>query len=178
MDGNGIGDGCVMTLKTVSAYPLFGLVLSSIITTFTRAGDCYTSIDWSHPGRTIDFGVNSVTASVSDWHNNLQITASHPEGLVYVRGDPDQPGSILARAQDDRGRGSWGFGISSSSQIEVNIRHPQALDTFDDYINSKVGFSNSEANEMMHLQPCLDPVERECLLERHFAEQHRSRALS
>jgi len=33
-------------------------------------------------------------------------------------------------------------------------------------------------NEMMHLQPCLDPVERECLPERHFAEQHRSRALS
>lgn len=120
LDGCGIGDGCVMTLRTVSAYWFFGLVLSSIITTFTRAGDCYTSVDWSRSGRTIDFGVNGVTASVSDWHNILQITVSHPEGLVYVRGDyPDQPGSILARAQDERGRGSWGFGISSSSQIEV-----------------------------------------------------------
>jgi len=56
------------------------------------------------------------------------------------------PDSDEETAQAD---GSPSFAQSCSRSIIetfVHIWHPQALDTFDDYINSKVGFSNSEAN--------------------------------
>jgi hypothetical protein len=80
---------------------------------------CYTSHVWSRAGTTVDFGKDGFTASVSDWHYLLQITAPHPSsGLVYARGDyPDRSSSILARAQDKDGRGSWGFRISHTSEI-------------------------------------------------------------
>lgn len=80
---------------------------------------CYTSYVWSRAGKTVDFGKDGFTASVSDWHYLLQITAPHPSsGLVYARGDyPDRSSSILARAQDQDGRGSWGFRISHTSEI-------------------------------------------------------------
>ena len=80
---------------------------------------CYTSHVWSRAGTTVDLGKDGFTASVSDWHYLLQITAPHPSsGLVYARGDyPDRSSSILARAQDKDGRGSWGFRISHTSEI-------------------------------------------------------------
>lgn len=80
---------------------------------------CYTSHVLGCAGKTVDFGKDGFTASVSDWHYLLQITAPHPSsGLVYARGDyPDRSSSILARAQDKDGRGSWGFRISHTSEI-------------------------------------------------------------
>ncbi|KAI9728899.1 MAG: hypothetical protein M1834_007157 [Cirrosporium novae-zelandiae] len=93
------------------------------------SGDCFVSLDFRRAGRTIDFGSNGFTGSVSDWHNLLQITAPDPQcGIVFVRGNyPDNPSSVLARAQDESGRGSWGFKISDDSDILVDGFRGQGL---------------------------------------------------
>jgi hypothetical protein len=62
---------------------------------------CYTTGDWNNPAKSIDFGNNGHTASLTDWHELLQLTAPDPScGIVFVRGDfPNTADAILARAQ-------------------------------------------------------------------------------
>ncbi len=100
---------------------------------------CYTTGDWSNPAKTIDFGDNGHTASLTDWHELLQVTAPDPLcGLVFVRGDfPNTADAILARAQqlDHSGKkGTFGLQIESNgsdfmlgerrNQGSVNFRWP------------------------------------------------------
>ncbi|KAM7194686.1 hypothetical protein V8F20_007878 [Naviculisporaceae sp. PSN 640] len=75
--------------------------------------DCYMPIDTQRPSKSYDFGENGYTASVTTWHELLQLTApNHENGVVFVRGDfPDSPNSILARSQRRNPRGTFGLGI-------------------------------------------------------------------
>lgn len=61
-----------------------------------------------------DFGSDGYTASLTNWHELLQLTAPDPQcGLISVRGDfPVSGDAILARAQNrDQAGGKGTFGI-------------------------------------------------------------------
>ena len=66
--------------------------------------------------KTSDFGAEGYTASLTNWHELLQLTAPDPIcGLIYVRGDfPGTSESIIARAQnrdDAGGKGTFGIQV-------------------------------------------------------------------
>jgi hypothetical protein len=95
------------------------------------------TLDVSSPYKSLDFGNDGCTASVSTWHELLQLTAPDDEcGVVFVRGDfPDSAESILARAQRRNQKGTWGLGIrisedsdyvleSTPAQGMINLRWP------------------------------------------------------
>jgi hypothetical protein len=93
--------------------------------------ECFTPLDWERPAKTTDLGANGYTASLSDWHQLLQITAPYSGcGLVHTRGNfPDTPDAILSRAQYE-GSGSWGFRVSPESQIRTGAVTAQGLINF------------------------------------------------
>jgi hypothetical protein len=57
------------------------------------------------------------------------MTAPDPKcGVIYARGNyPDLADSILARAQDARGQGSWGFRVAADSEISLGNVRSQGL---------------------------------------------------
>jgi hypothetical protein len=69
---------------------------------------CFTTSETSKPAASSDFGSDGFTASLTDWHELLQLTTPDEScGLVFVRGRfPNSPGAILARAQKPVYRGS------------------------------------------------------------------------
>jgi len=86
--------------------------------------------------KTLDLGNNGTTASLTTWHELLQLTAPDPScGIVFVRGDfPDNAESILARAQRRNQKGAWGLDLTfpsddytlelSEAQGLINLRWP------------------------------------------------------
>lgn len=93
----------------------------------TIDGDnCFMPLDPTNttPTKSLDFGRDGVTGSLSAWHELLQITAPDDEcGVVFVRGDfPDNPDSILARAQRRNQRG--GFGV----EVRIDENSPYVLE--------------------------------------------------
>jgi hypothetical protein len=99
--------------------------------------NCYMTLDVSRPYKSLDFGNDGCTGSVTTWHELLQLTAPDDEcGVVFVRGDfPDSAESILARAQRRNQKGTWGLGIrisentdyvleSTPAQGMINLRWP------------------------------------------------------
>jgi hypothetical protein len=99
--------------------------------------NCYMTLDASSPSKSLDFGSDGCTGSVTTWHELLQVTAPDDEcGVVFVRGDfPDSAESILARAQRRNQKGTWGLGIriceetdyvleSTPAQGMINLRWP------------------------------------------------------
>jgi len=91
----------------------------------------------SRPNKSLDFGKDGYTGSLSTWHELLQITAPDSQcGLVYVRGGfPNISDSILARAQRRNGRGTFGMTIkipddagwtqeATPAQGMINLRWP------------------------------------------------------
>ena len=70
-------------------------------------------IDIHRPAKSLDFGSDGRTGSVTAWHELLQITAPHEDcGVVFVRGDyPDSAESVLARAQRRNEKGTFGLSI-------------------------------------------------------------------
>jgi hypothetical protein len=86
--------------------------------------------------KSLDFGRDGVTGSVSAWHELLQMTAPDDEcGVIFVRGDfPDSPDSILARAQRRNERGPFGlqakidedspYVLEPAVQSFINMRWP------------------------------------------------------
>ncbi|KAK0711804.1 hypothetical protein B0H67DRAFT_301164 [Lasiosphaeris hirsuta] len=88
------------------------------------------------PTKSLDFGRDGVTGSVSAWHELLQMTAPDNEcGVIFVRGDfPDSPDSILARAQRRNQRGLFGleakideaspYVLEPAVQSLINMRWP------------------------------------------------------
>jgi len=77
--------------------------------------DCYMALDVSDSksNKSLDFGADGYTGSVSTWHELLQLTCPDPVcGVVFVRGDfPDSPDSFLARAQRRNQKGTFGLGL-------------------------------------------------------------------
>jgi hypothetical protein len=97
---------------------------------------CYTTGDWSNSAKTIDFGDNGHTASLTDWHELLQLTAPDPLcGIVFVRGNfPNTADGILTRAQqpDTSGKkGSFGLEIDpNGSDFVLGDRRNQGFVNF------------------------------------------------
>jgi hypothetical protein len=94
-------------------------------------------LDISKPFKSLDVGKDGCTASVSSWHELLQLTVPDDEcGVVAIRGDfPDSAESILARAQRRNQKGTWGLGVrigedteyvmeQTSAQGMINLRWP------------------------------------------------------
>jgi hypothetical protein len=73
--------------------------------------DCYIALDVSRPFKSLDFGIDGYTASVTSKYELLQLTAPDDEcGIVFVRGDfPDSAESILGRTQRRNQKGTWGL---------------------------------------------------------------------
>ncbi|AEO64451.1 uncharacterized protein THITE_48161 [Thermothielavioides terrestris NRRL 8126] len=73
-------------------------------------GQAFTTCGLSRPAKSLDFGADGFTASLTDTHELLQLTRPDATcGLVFLRGGfPDRADSILSRAQ--RGDDSDTFG--------------------------------------------------------------------
>jgi len=74
---------------------------------------CFTTCELSRPAKSLDFGNDGFTASLTDWHELLQLTRPDSTcGVVFLRGRfPDNAASVLSRAQrrDDGGsNGTFG----------------------------------------------------------------------
>ncbi|PBP23734.1 hypothetical protein BUE80_DR005413 [Diplocarpon rosae] len=93
----------------------------------------FATCEVSKSAKSSDFGAAGHTASLTDWHELLQITAPDDIcGVVYVRGQfPGTPDAILARAQrrDEYGNnGAFGLRLQraeSSSTVELGDRLSQ-----------------------------------------------------
>ncbi|RDW66529.1 hypothetical protein BP6252_10164 [Coleophoma cylindrospora] len=99
---------------------------------------CFTTCDLSKPAKSTDFGADGYTASLTNWHELLQITAPDDVcGLVFVRGNfPNTPDSVLARAQrrDDTGsKGTFGIRLApaqNDSDLELGEKTAHGLVNF------------------------------------------------
>ena len=106
----------------------------------TRLAQCYTTCDWANPAKSTDFGCDGFTASLTDYHELLQLTAPDKDcGIVFVRGNfPNTPDAILARAQvrDDTGsKGTFDIHFrhdpeDKTSGYELGVRRAQGLANF------------------------------------------------
>lgn len=107
---------------------------------------CFTTSEVSCPAKSSDFGADGYTASLTDWHELLQLTAPDGTcGLVFVRGQfPNTPDAILARAQrrDDSGnKGTLGTRLQPAehnTDLELGERRVQG------WINLKWPYSQYE----------------------------------
>lgn len=94
---------------------------------------CFTTCEVSNPATSTDFGADGHTASISDWHELLQLTAPDAVcGIVFVRGHfPNIPDAILSRSQrrDDSGnKGTFGTRLhppENESDLELGERLAQ-----------------------------------------------------
>lgn len=73
-----------------------------------------------------DFGNDGYTASLTIWHELLQLTAPDPKcGLIYIRGDfPDTSDAILARVQNQDlagGKGTFGIQLLNDPADEFQL---------------------------------------------------------
>jgi hypothetical protein len=99
---------------------------------------CFTTCEVSNSAKSSDFGADGFTASLSDWHELLQLTAPDDTcGLVFLRGQfPNSPQAILARAQrrDDTGsKGTFGTRLQYAeldSDLELGERRAQGWVNF------------------------------------------------
>ncbi|KAK4161191.1 hypothetical protein QBC43DRAFT_292255 [Cladorrhinum sp. PSN259] len=97
-------------------------------------GQSFTTCLATQPAKSLDFGNNGFTASLTDSHELLQLTRPDSTcGLVSVRGAyPDRAASILSRAQ----RGGYGtFGTcllpgAKESDVELGERKAQGWINF------------------------------------------------
>jgi hypothetical protein len=113
------------------------LCSDGIIDTNPQA-QCFTTCEVSNPAKSSDFGADGYTASLTDWHELLQLTAPDETcGIVFVRGQfPNTPGSILARAQrrDDTGsKGTFGTRVQRAeldTDLELGERRAQGWVNF------------------------------------------------
>jgi hypothetical protein len=88
-----------------------------------------------HSAKTTDFGCDGYTASLSDYHELLQLTAPDDYcGIVYVRGHfQNTADAILARAQRPEAsglKGSFGVQIDPDSHFELGEKQAQGLINF------------------------------------------------
>lgn len=85
----------------------------------------FTTCLADHAAKTTDFGSEGYTASLSDYHELLQLTAPDGHcGLVYVRGDfPNTADAVLARAQRPSTAGSGAFALKGSFGTRI---HPDS----------------------------------------------------
>ncbi|KAK3350289.1 hypothetical protein B0T25DRAFT_458542 [Lasiosphaeria hispida] len=99
---------------------------------------CFTTCELSRPAKSLDFGNEGFTASLTDWHELLQLTRPDSTcGMVFLRGRfPDNAASILSRAQrrDDCGsKDTFGTRLlppRSVSDVELGERKVQGWVNF------------------------------------------------
>ncbi|KAI9049724.1 hypothetical protein LZ554_005876 [Drepanopeziza brunnea f. sp. 'monogermtubi'] len=98
-----------------------------------QKSQCFTTSEVSSPAKSSDFGADGHTASVTDWHELLQLTVPDATcGIVFTRGQfPNTPDAILARAQrrDDSGhKGTFGARVQKAegaADVELGERMAQ-----------------------------------------------------
>ncbi|KAH7357226.1 hypothetical protein BKA65DRAFT_524383 [Rhexocercosporidium sp. MPI-PUGE-AT-0058] len=98
-----------------------------------QKSQCFTTCEASNPAKSTDFGSEGHTASITDWHELLQLTAPDDTcGIVFVRGQfPNNPDAILSRCQrrDDSGnKGTFGtrlYKAENVSELELGERLAQ-----------------------------------------------------
>jgi hypothetical protein len=127
---------------TLPGWPIFRSVGSSLLCLqqnhlkvsdlFLPVAQSFTTCLADHPAKTTDFGGDGYTASLSDYHELLQLTAPDDYcGIVYVRGQfQNTPDAILARAQrpDVSGlKGSFGVQIHPDSLFELGEKQAQGF---------------------------------------------------
>ncbi|KAK0666027.1 hypothetical protein QBC41DRAFT_157065 [Cercophora samala] len=125
-------------------------------------GQSFTTFAQSQSAKTLDFGDDGFTASLSEENELLQLTRPDPTcGLIFVRGKyPDSAASILARAQarhqyDVEGNETFGTNLvletsetpSSSWAVNDAIRKTQG------WVNFRWPYAQYE---LFHLDPALD----------------------
>ncbi|PVH79529.1 hypothetical protein DL98DRAFT_655454 [Cadophora sp. DSE1049] len=114
-----------------------------------QKSQCFTTCEASNPAKSTDFGSGGHTASVTDWHELLQLTAPDDTcGIVFVRGHfPNAPDSILSRSQrrDDSGnKGTFGTRLhraEDESDLELGERLAQG------WINLRWPYTKYELRE-------------------------------
>jgi hypothetical protein len=107
--------------------------LPGTILTRVFLAQSFTTCEVANPAKSLDFGADGYTASLTDWHELLQYTAPDAIcGIVFVRGHfPSTPGAILARAQrrDDTGsKGTFGTQLQQAeldTDLELGYRRAQ-----------------------------------------------------
>jgi hypothetical protein len=120
---------CELIFNLFNKYePQISDLLGSVAQSFTT---CLAD----HPAKTTDYGCDGYTASLSDYHELLQLTAPDDYcGIVYVRGCfQNTPDAILARAQRSEVsglKGSFGVQIDPDSQFELGEKQAQGLINF------------------------------------------------
>lgn len=125
---------------------------TSLTSKFTA--QCFTTSELSCPAKSSDFGADGYTASLTDWHELLQLTAPDATcGLVFVRGQfPNTPDAILARSQrrDDSGsKGTLGTRLQpaeSDTDIDLGERRVQG------WINLKWPYSQYELKKKTEIR--------------------------
>ncbi|KAH7407184.1 hypothetical protein BKA64DRAFT_666015 [Cadophora sp. MPI-SDFR-AT-0126] len=114
-----------------------------------QKSQCFTTCEVSSPAKSTDFGSEGHTASITDWHELLQLTAPDDIcGIVFVRGHfPNAPDSILSRSQrrDDSGnKGTFGtrlHGAEDEPDLELGERLAQG------WINLRWPYTKYELRE-------------------------------
>jgi len=82
--------------------------------------------DSGAPSKSLDFGQDGYTGSLTAYHELLQMTAPDlNRGLVYIRGDfPNDASSMLARAQRRNAQGTWGLKPEIDSEDKLQLQGP------------------------------------------------------
>ncbi|KAF7502815.1 hypothetical protein GJ744_005028 [Endocarpon pusillum] len=88
--------------------------------------ECFIEYDPEAAAKSSDFGNDGYTASLTNWHELLQLTAPDPKcGLIYIRGDfPDTSDAILARVQNQYlagGKGAFGIQLLHDPADEFRL---------------------------------------------------------
>ncbi|MCJ1399477.1 hypothetical protein MMC11_002679 [Xylographa trunciseda] len=94
--------------------------------TYVDNEECFMNYQSNLAAKTSDFGSGGHTASLTNWHELLQLTAPDPLcGLIYARGDfPGTAESILARAQnrdDAGGKGTFGIQLLPDADLGYKL---------------------------------------------------------
>ncbi|MCJ1396587.1 hypothetical protein MMC18_009478 [Xylographa bjoerkii] len=99
--------------------------------TYVDNEECFMRCQDNFAAKTSDFGSEGHTASLTNWHELLQLTAPDPIcGFIYARGDfPGTAESILARVQnrdDAGGKGTFGIQLLQDPDLEYKLGYVEA----------------------------------------------------
>jgi hypothetical protein len=138
MDSVGTDFEWLADLHKCEPRPSLVFPISVRLLTTSLPAQCFTTCEVSNPAKSSDFGTDGFTASLTDWHELLQLTAPDKTcGVVYVRGQfPNTPDAILARAQrrDDTGfKGTFGTRLEPAeidTDLELGERRAQGWVNF------------------------------------------------
>ena len=115
----------------ISFGRIFGIpkVTYDFTKTSTIVNEDFLRFNKNAPTKSIDFGNDGYTASLTNRHGLLQLTAPHPQcGLVWVRGNfPSSVNAMLARAQNGEeadGKSTFGVHLIRNVKSDLSLSSP------------------------------------------------------